>query len=76
MIWVRIFMPMTKKETFRKFYQNDYKTKSFDDYFPFSIENATLKLVRKGWVEIRETDKGKQVIITEKVKTDINLQFG
>ncbi len=62
------FMPLTKRETMRKFFQEDYKIKSWDDYFPFSIESVSKKLVRKGWVEIRETDKGKQVIITEKGK--------
>ena len=44
---------------------------SWNDYYPSSIERETLRLWRRGYVEVRKMKNGYQVRITARGKTEI-----
>lgn len=43
----------------------------WDPYYPSSIERHTMKLWRKGFVDVHETETGFTVVITEKGKQEL-----
>ena len=46
-------------------------SRMFERYYPSSVERATIKLWRKGFVEVKETGEGFVVTLTDKGKTEV-----
>lgn len=59
------FFPLTKYDAWKTFHWGPQHIKSLDEYFPSHIERAVVGLLRKGWVEKIETDKGIMVKISK-----------
>lgn len=47
------------------------KPKEWEEYYPSSIERVTLRLWRKGHVEVKEGRDGYTVVITEKGRSEV-----
>lgn len=57
------YLFMSRKEAYHRLHNPP--DRRWEDYFPYSVESATDKLIRKGLVEVRETQAGRTVILTE-----------
>ena len=59
------YFPLTKYDEWKRVYSGSFNLKSLEHYFPSHIERAVAGLLRKGWVEKVETNKGTMVKITK-----------
>lgn len=63
--------PMTKYDTWKGAHWGPQHLKFLEDYFPSHVERAVAGLLRKGWVERKETPRGMVVQITKEGKKQI-----
>lgn len=56
---IRMLKPLSRNE------------EEWENYYPSSLQRYTMRLWRKGLVDVKETSEGYTVVITEKGKTEI-----
>ncbi len=67
MDWTQV---LSKAESYRRL-KESVNISFWDEYYKSSVKNGVDKLLRKGLVEVRETEGGIMVKITDKGKTSV-----
>jgi DNA-binding transcriptional regulator PaaX len=66
-----VYLSLERERVWRRIHAPKYL--NLEDYFPYQVERTVGRLVRKGWVEKRQTSQGLVVELTEKGRKQVLL---